>query len=222
MWAYLNPSVSLYTWSVAVCPGFLHSDDQCHQDSHNSRSCSRSVQSAMLEISSDVDLSVYKDLNQLRHISPNRSLYLLHQVCSSVYVTDGFIGYLANTISNSFSLPAILFQSQSAALLQQFIASTTESFLLSLRLIRSTTQANALLSTRYTNYKFLFPEVSNTVAEAVQYTDNCTCASASDCIAQLAFYPDNLPSMRWVIPGIYSGCFVLESLLRSNLQCFCT
>ena len=187
----------------------------------------------------------------------------LHQVCSSVYVTDPFVSYLANAIDStrrpddfrttgvstfqamrglcqlaedsisinteqfyssnyvsSFATSATLFQSQSAALVQQFISSTTKNFLLSLRLIRNTTQANALLSTLFTNYQFLFPDTSYIESQPVQYSDGCTCDSTSACVVQSALYQNSSAFSPWLIPGFYSGCFVIEALLQSNLACF--
>jgi hypothetical protein len=121
---------------------------------------------------------------------------------------------------NNMATPTLLFQSQSDALIQQFISSMTKTFLLSLRLVRNTTQANALLSTLFTNYKFWFPQDYHVMAEAMQYTDGCHCDTTSTCITQTVLYPDSSISSRWVIPGLYSGCFILEALLQSNFQCF--
>lgn len=78
-----------------------------------------------------------------------RSLCQLAQDAISVNMEQFNV---SNHVSISATSPE-LFRSESDALVQQFISSTTKTFLLSIRLIRNTTQANALLSALFTNYR---------------------------------------------------------------------
>jgi hypothetical protein len=120
-----------------------------------------------------------------------------------------------------FATPAVLLRSESAALVEQFISSTRKTFLLSLRLVRNTTQANSLLSALFTNYYFnAWLSDTRLNAQIVVYDNLCDCRARDSCIQSLAIYPDSSVSSRRSLPGIYSGCFVLEALLQSNFQCF--
>ncbi|CAF1020292.1 unnamed protein product [Adineta steineri] len=116
--------------------------------------------------------------------------------------------------------PSNVFQLQTKALISQFISSTTNDFLLSFNMIRKTTQSNALLSGQLTNYRFYFDESNyNVFTKSVRYGD-CTCSSSATCINQYTVinYP-NFTKM-FPLPGLYTGCYIIESLLQSSLQCF--
>jgi hypothetical protein len=50
--------------------------------------------------------------------------------------------------------------------------------------------------------------------------DDCNCASLSTCIIQSAIYTYPPLARIFQIPGFYTGCYVIESLLQSTLECF--
>ena len=127
--------------------------------------------------------------------------------------------YSANYIS-AFAVPPDQLRSQSEAYIQQFISSTTNNYLSSLRLIRDTTQANALLSAKLSNYGLYVPSGSEFVYEyPFAYDENCTCASSSSCVLPSKIFKNNDRSLAWFVPGFYRGCFILEALRRSHLEC---
>ena len=187
--------------------------------------------------------------------------YAFHQVCSSDFVTQNWIDYLAalpgssgtfydhfrvtgtfafqalntlcflvnQTISNSliefYSTQYVsasvtssnVFQSQIEVFTSQFISTTTNDFLLSLSMIRNTTQSNALLSGQLTNYR-LYTDLTNNML-SLWYGD-CTCASSARCIYQYTVVNYPLFTEVFPLPGFYLGCYIIEALLRSSLQCF--
>ena len=113
-----------------------------------------------------------------------------------------------------------VFENQAKVLIAQFKASTTNSFLLSLSTVRDMTQANSLLSGLFTNYLL---ETGNTSGHLWSFSTkypNCTCRSSATCIGRslISNYPDGQILFR--MPDFYTGCFVIEALLQSTLQCF--
>ena len=144
-----------------------------------------------------------------------RSLCLLAEDFISVNLEQFYSNKYISIVATSSGL----FQTESEALVQQFISSTTKTFLVSLRLVRNTSQANALLSALFTNYR-MFAWVSNTrlSIDLRTYDNGCDCRASGVCLAESALYLNG--SARWTLPGFYRGCFVLESLLKSSLSCF--
>ncbi|CAF4071575.1 unnamed protein product, partial [Adineta steineri] len=136
------------------------------------------------------------------------------------------------TISNSLSqfnstqyvsasvTPSNVFQLQTEAFISQFKSATANGFLLSLSMIRDTTQSNALVSAQFTNYRFYHDVNGYDLFTISARYDGCTCSSLATCINQYAVisYP-NFTGM-FPLPGLYTGCYTIESLLQSNLQCF--
>jgi hypothetical protein len=95
----------------------------------------------------------------------------------------------------------------------------TNSFLLSLSMIRDTTQANALWSARSTNYLIAGNKGGTPLTGIMEY-EYCLCSSSSACIASSSIYQAPNPEKLFVVPGFYIGCYVLEALLKSTLECF--
>ncbi|CAF1009990.1 unnamed protein product [Adineta steineri] len=143
---------------------------------------------------------------------------------------SAFCTLVNQTISNSLTqfyssqyvsasvTPSNVFQLQTKAFISQFISSTRNEFLLSLVMIRNITQSNALFSGILTNYN---SESANGVfvREPVWY-GNCVCSSSATCITQSAIYDLVKGTLLFTVPGLYTGCYTIESLLQSNLQCF--
>ncbi|CAF4182847.1 unnamed protein product [Adineta steineri] len=188
--------------------------------------------------------------------------YKLHQICTSIFVNDTWISYLANArpavlnaadfrVSGSFLFQALntfcqlsnqiisdhlsqfyssqyvsafvtplqVFQSQTQAFVSQFISSMTNDFLLSVSTIRKTTQSNSLLSGLFTNY-YLYTPNNNNVDTYYQFYGNCSCASSATCAYGCPIYDSKNSKVIFTVPGIYIGCYIIEALLQSNLQCF--
>jgi hypothetical protein len=87
-------------------------------------------------------------------------------------------------------------------------------------MIRDTTQANALFSTLLNNYKLYLRNIKfRAITRPINY-DNCSCASSFACIAQSSIYADASGISLFDVPNFYTGCYVVESLLQSTLECF--
>ena len=85
-------------------------------------------------------------------------------------------------------------------------------------MIQDTIQGDALFSGLHTNYKQVVQ--SGDVSSMAQNYDDCDCASSAKCVFQSAIY--NYPNVTSLFnaPGFHTGCYVIESLPQSNLQCF--
>ena len=127
-----------------------------------------------------------------------------------------FTGYVSAVVTSEE-----LLQSQLETIIEQFIASTTNNFLLTLRMIGNTTQANALLSSSFTNFVIRRPNTYSFVyPEWMIYDNQCSCASFSGCSRAAVIYLNDSLSSPWIVPGFHIGCYVLEALRRSDLRCF--
>ncbi|UJR24552.1 hypothetical protein I4U23_005927 [Adineta vaga] len=110
-----------------------------------------------------------------------------------------------------------IFQTQIQGIISQFIFSTTNRFLLSLEMIMNTIQNNVLLSALRTNY--LQMSNNSQIYSLPQTYGNCSCSTTSKCIIPSAIYGYPSPTIQSYIPGFYQGCYIIDALLQSNLQC---
>lgn len=129
--------------------------------------------------------------------------------------------YSSHFIS-AFTVPEEFLRTQMNTLVEQFIASTTNTFTLSLLTIRDITQANGLLSAMLTNYFLTKSLLSRYIGVvAIEYGNDCNCKSSSECITQVGIHMnDSSSEPLWFVPGFFVGCFILEALRHSRLECF--
>ena len=127
--------------------------------------------------------------------------------------------YLTQYVSASVTSLQV-FDLETKVLISQFISSTTNEFLLLLSTIRSTTQTNGLYSARQTNYGlYALGPNSSIITYALSY-GNCNCGSSAACAYGSNIYDSPNTTILFSVPGIYTGCYVVESLLQSDLRCF--
>ncbi|CAF4256013.1 unnamed protein product, partial [Adineta steineri] len=132
----------------------------------------------------------------------------LSQFNSSQYVS-------ASVISSN------VFKSQAQSLVDQFKLSTTNDFLLSLTTIRNMTQSNALLAGPLTNYGFETDIGDDDPYMYPQKYDGCSCVASAICSypSRVCGY-DGCTITPLYVPGFYMACYIIESLLQSDLRCF--
>ncbi|CAF1296618.1 unnamed protein product [Adineta ricciae] len=165
---------------------------------------------------------------------PQTILYADDFLVSGTYLFQGmraFCDLSRQTIENRLTefyatqyvsadvVPDELFQLQAESLISQFISSTINNFLLSLSSIRQTTQSNILFSARQTNYEL--GVYQNVVVYSIPYSySGCSCASSAKCAYQCRMYNGFHPTVLFYVPGMYIGCYPVESLLQSDLRCW--
>jgi hypothetical protein len=154
---------------------------------------------------------------------------------NSIFIFHGlnaFCGLTSQTISNRLTqfyssqyisasvIPSQIFESQANASVSQFISSTANDFSFSLSTIRDTTQSNALFSGMVSNYGFYTPGGHGYTSTYVIWYGNCSCALSAECIDQSSVLEYPSGKVLFSVPGIYTGCYNIESLLQSDLRCF--
>ena len=112
------------------------------------------------------------------------------------------------------------FRLQLNHLTETFIKFTTNSFSQALHSIRDVTQTNGILSRQLTNYHLSLSGDSLYVeSQPNLYDDDCSCDINGRCSTLFSIFGNSSQSSRWFIPGLYRGCYILEGLLRSRLEC---
>ncbi|CAF0722498.1 unnamed protein product [Adineta steineri] len=189
--------------------------------------------------------------------------YTLHQLCSSVFVTNDWIDYLAEAdtddVSAEFDVRLLgkylfqalktfcessnktifdglsqfylteyaslnviskqLFESQSRIIMNQFISSTKNDFLLPLQIIRDMTDANSLYTLHGINYAFYGSSEVSTIISHAQNYDNCSCVS-EQCLLQVGIYDYEVLTYVFNVSGLQLGCNAIDGILLSTLECF--
>ena len=129
-------------------------------------------------------------------------------------VNDELRQFLENSVISARFISLEEFTPQIQSAIDSFRVTVSRTFLSTMKLIRGTTQGNALISAYTTNWRLtLLNDVSytNIYTEPLQY-DDCVCATSPFCIQ---------PSIlgNWTVPGFQVGCLPVQSLLQSTLEC---
>ncbi|CAF1177877.1 unnamed protein product [Adineta ricciae] len=146
---------------------------------------------------------------------------LLASLCqlSKETVNDGLSQLKATKFINAHILSRVTFNDQIQSFINQFQVSMTNAFLNTLHLVRQITNDNTLMTLRGTNWQW--KKMTNdtfradaTVRTKPTHYGTCDCGLSSQCVQPAVVAKNN------TIPGLYVGCYPLEALLTSSLQCF--
>ncbi len=145
------------------------------------------------------------------------------QLLSSLYtlanetLTEAISQFSTNIITNARvqSKESIKIQADSAV--SQFILSTPRTFVRTLDFIRYMAQGNGIVSSIFSNWHFVLlnPNIqwATAWAEPLSYSNaSCSCGTNAMCTSEASF--DGL-----IVPGFRVGCYPLEALLQSTLEC---
>jgi hypothetical protein len=116
--------------------------------------------------------------------------------------------------------PSHVFRPEIDALITQFRSSMRSSFSLSRSIIRDTTHANALLSGLGANYRLYVVDIEDNLLTDPNTFMGCSCASSPSCVQPSSAAGNSILPISFTVPGFYTGCFVIEALLQSTLECF--
>ena len=137
-------------------------------------------------------------------------------------------------VTSDLLLPNVFAQRLESAI-SQFQLTTPNELLRLLQLTRNITYMNQFLSGSYANFYVDYEEVGeyiqtnmtlgiygSTKTLANGTSQSCSCANDIECGRNAAFYtgPSGNRKVIYTVPGFYSRCFPVESLLPSTLQCF--
>ncbi len=135
-------------------------------------------------------------------------------------ISDGLVRFYSNQYVSTSLIPPKLMKVEIESLVDQFRSSLSSSFLLSYSMIREIIQANALFSGLGTNYHVGIANSNSYVSTVANTYNGCSCASSSTCVTQSSIYQYPSLTILFNIPGFYTGCYAIESLLQSTLECF--
>ncbi|CAF1453467.1 unnamed protein product [Adineta steineri] len=146
----------------------------------------------------------------------------LNSFCELVNQTivNRLVQFYASDYISASVISSQIFQVQTESLISDLKQTITNDFTLSFSTIRKTTQSNALLTGQLTNY-YLYQSSSSILTFTYpQSYGNCSCGSSATCISQSSIIDVYSNTVYLYVPGIYIGCYVIESLLQSDLRCF--
>jgi hypothetical protein len=101
------------------------------------------------------------------------------------------------------------------AAIDQFRSSTSQTFMRMLDFIRQMAQGNGLVSSIFSNWyvpPFELDKGYPPLEPRSYGASNCSCGTNSMCTSPAAID-------EWKVPGFLVGCYPLESLLQSTLEC---
>ncbi|CAF0722523.1 unnamed protein product [Adineta steineri] len=153
------------------------------------------------------------------------ALALFCQLTDNI-LSDSLIQFYSNQYLSASVTPKQLFELQAQSSFQQFIISRINDLLFMMQFIRDTTQANNFFSGVFTNYDFELVlyngDLDITYLQPVPFeSSDCSCMLSALCTEQAVIYDNDYnTNTQFIIPGLYVGCFIVEALLQSTLECF--
>ncbi|CAF0966699.1 unnamed protein product [Adineta ricciae] len=123
--------------------------------------------------------------------------------------------YSTKFITNDF-IPFSLFQIQTDSIVDIFQKTLSQTFNRPFEMTQDLLQGNSLMSVFQTNWKFTVLKTSSwspIYTNPMFYNQICNCGTSSKC-TQPVFINNTL------VDGLYIGCYPVETMLQSSLQCF--
>ena len=129
-------------------------------------------------------------------------------------------GFYETQYVSAYLTASDLFRRQNEAEVEHFILSVTQTFVFSLKLILNATQSNSLFAGVPTNYGIRTSTIPGFVTTYSKSYSNCSCKTSASCHEELHISDMFGTKALFIVPGFYSACYIIESLLVSSFQCF--
>jgi hypothetical protein len=108
-----------------------------------------------------------------------------------------------------------------------FFLTTANEFISSFDFVRNATFVNGLVSGLLTNFDFQIvtynPDLLgyriNKIYKYYKGSDWCDCVSTPTCVSPSVIHDNITGGVIFVVPGLYTGCLLVEAMRQSNLQC---
>ena len=128
-------------------------------------------------------------------------------------------------VSSVVIVPEIV-DSQISSLIETWKLSTLNQYQRVIELLPAMYQGNLLMSDRF-NFKIRVSFRTREVIPSPFQYPNCSCTLSGSCSVPLSLFSCNGAGSdacieQFRIPNFFTGCFPMESLLRSTLECFDT
>jgi hypothetical protein len=143
-------------------------------------------------------------------------------------INDALVNFNGIQFISGTPIPPDSFDIQIDAIIDLFISSTIQEFARSRAFLRDEFQLNNIMAGVFTNvwfekqsYWILSDNASDSfvVVKPVIYGNNqskCSCEDSPFCTEPL-YIDDN---RLYQVPGMFTGCYLIEALLQSNIACF--
>lgn len=161
---------------------------------------------------------IFYPYNDYRRFAASQ-FYLLQSLCTLARetVTESVREFSRNALINERVQSRESIESQANSTLNRFRLSTPRTFVRNLDFVLSMAQGNGILSYILSNWHFVSSDAKFEYATVwpLPYSygpEDCSCATNARCVTNASM--DEL-----IIPGFYVGCYPLESLLQSTLEC---
>ncbi|UJR12465.1 hypothetical protein I4U23_016641 [Adineta vaga] len=157
------------------------------------------------------NLSTYDVLDYRRFLSAH--LQLLTGLCalSIQSVDDAIVQFLSSNFITVKLMSQTIFDENINLLIKQSKSNAPIAFVRFINLLREINQGNAIVSTYYTNFKYIAPYYmygsfgTPLITEAINYDNNCSCALDENCTTQAVFILTD-SSRNISIKGLKMGC----------------
>jgi hypothetical protein len=142
---------------------------------------------------------------------------LLDSLCqlSEQHLANELFDFMSRNLINTNVLSPVQLNEQIQWLINQFQRNSPSSFLTTLQSIRAMISDNLLIPIFETNWQWMDPNINHSKywgiklnTKPIIYNGSCNCGLSSQCFQESS-----------TMPGFMVGCYPLESLLKSNLQC---
>ena len=134
-------------------------------------------------------------------------------------ISKNLIRYYSTQYVTSSVTPSETLQTEMEAITRQFKSLTIANFLLSLSTNQGITRGNILYSAALTNFLLWYGTGGIAQVEDVFYL-NQSCDASATSVEHAQIYETANTSIIFTVPGFYTGCYPIEALLQSTLQCF--
>ncbi|UJR24493.1 hypothetical protein I4U23_005868 [Adineta vaga] len=153
-------------------------------------------------------------------VTGSHTFQALHTLCemSGETVIFEITQFFHSEFLNTYVMNKDLFQMKIMSRIGELTNTINHKFGFSFRKIQNLIEANVLFSSLQTNYQLLVQ--NNTILSSPVTYNECSCTSSSKCIKQTAIYDYSSGNILFRVPGFYTGCYIIESLLQSDLRCF--
>jgi hypothetical protein len=158
---------------------------------------------------------------------------LLKSMCdfSNATVMNSLQTFEQNQLVTAELLDGDLFNNQTLSAIDQFKVETTNKFVHFLQIMRNFTYINQILTGSFDNFDVqIAPSPSHAAALFIwSYSTSdgnlslsCSCANNPSCKTTTGIYTGHHGQwiVHYIVPGLYTACFPVESLLQSTLECF--
>ena len=196
---------------------FIHIEPQYHQV------CSSDLLSTQwMDYISNVDPAVIYRVDDYRSegITQFSLLSMFYQKANKTIDTALQV-FLQSQLVSSQVISQQLFESQVNFSIHNWESSTKQRFIRTIELVRAMHFGNHLFSDSARDY---FGMNDATTAEAQQRSTKCICYLSSSCRYPMNIYDTSVISYNttilFPIPNFYIGCFPIEGLFQSTLECF--